>query len=320
MMLFPISPWKFVILAQTDQADPEKLTKPKKRMTVQEAERRAVAQLAHDQAVAEDEEKQNAEREIRLKHTMELNKFKNPVQEAVRVKKELKPMPERPKKSIYDVPKLIPKSEVLQRTVRKKRTEAKAKETNKQPEAALPTSIADLVRRRQKSGCKSEKRAAEVLVNMIFRAPTGILKHAMYRQQTTLHEILLAHGKRPEKYQFTFEGHKISRDVTVKELQNAMPKPGAVQLQWEKVIALKIHIGSDAFEVQMPEATTIMGLLEDLCTNGLVDSLDGLSCQSLEGEDYEPQLTLANLARQIRSGSPISLRVTSGVAWDSDGE
>eukprot|EP00397_Hematodinium_sp_SG-2012_P025260 GEMP01026371.1.p1 GENE.GEMP01026371.1~~GEMP01026371.1.p1 ORF type:complete len:679 (+),score=192.81 GEMP01026371.1:182-2038(+) len=171
---------------------------------------------------------------------------------------------------------------------------------------------------------KDKLKAKSNLVSLLLKAPNGKVKHVMHRAEATIREILQAHGKDPLQYRFLFEGHRVSRDVSVKELKESIPAGkkgnGVLTLCLEKLVRVEIFLGDEVFEEQLPGNMTVADLFEDLRVRGLETDIDNLCCQNKDGVEYGKDLTLSTLdakSGSSKKGKPLKLHVARG-EWDSD--
>lgn len=170
---------------------------------------------------------------------------------------------------------------------------------------------------------EASAKAKSSLVSLVLKAPNGRMKHVMHRSEATIREILQAHGKDPLQYRFLFEGHRVSRDVTVKELKESICSSRGEEpltLCLEKLVRVEIYLGEDIFEEQLPGNMTVADLFEDIQARGLEQDTDTLCCQNKEGVEYARDLILATLDAKYGStkkGKPLKLYIVRG-EWDSD--
>lgn len=165
----------------------------------------------------------------------------------------------------------------------------------------------------------SKKIAATELINLILRAPNGKIKHVVHKSEATIRDVLAAHGKDPLQYRFLFNGHRVSRDVTVQELEKSNKKKGPLTLQLEKLVYVEIYLGDNVFEERLPGSMPITKLFEDLKLRGLEKNITDLVCQNAEGIEFGKELTLDELDVQTGSSknTPLALHIVHG-DWDSD--
>lgn len=166
---------------------------------------------------------------------------------------------------------------------------------------------------------QSKKTAATELINLILRAPNGKIKHVVHKSEATIRDVLAAHGKDPLQYRFLFNGHRVSRDVTVQELEKSNKKKGPLTLQLEKLVYVEIYLGDNVFEERLPGSMPITKLFEDLKLRGLEKNITDLVCQNAEGIEFGKELTLDELDVQTGSSknTPLALHIVHG-DWDSD--
>jgi len=165
----------------------------------------------------------------------------------------------------------------------------------------------------------SSKKSTE-LIALILKAPNGKVKQVVHKAEATIREVLAAHGKDPLQYRFLFNGHRVSRDVSVQELQRTGKKSkGGLTLQLEKLVYVEIYLGDNVFEERLPGSMPITKLFEDLKLRGLEKNITDLVCQNSDGVEFGKELTLDELDQ--RSGysknKPLALHIVHA-DWDSD--
>jgi len=276
----------------------------------EQAEKQALAVLASEQLATEKGEESPSERIQRIKTALAATR---------KAAEALKASGEKPKARVVTklpVKAVKPKTKV---EVRKKKV-VLPKAAEKRPLLA-PESTRNK-KKNKVEGKPLTLAEANKLVSLMFRSSNGTVKRVVHRGETTLAQIFESRGKDPRKYQFVFDGRKVSRKITVKELEDSLPKGsnGTVEIDWDKLIAVRLHVAQDVFEDNLPGQMTIQKLFVDLWERGVKETIEGLNCQNKAGVEFAGDLTLATLDTRYscsQNKKPLKLFITDS-KWDSD--
>lgn len=276
----------------------------------EQAEKQALAVLASEQLATEKGEESPSERIQRIKTALAATR---------KAAEALKASGEKPKAKVatkLPVKAAKPKTKV---DVKKKKV-VLPKAAEKRPLLA-PESTKNK-KKHKVEGKPLTLAEANKLVSLMFRSPNGTVKRVVHRGETTLAQIFESRGKDPRKYQFVFDGRKVSRKITVKELEDNLPKGsnGTVEIDWDKLIAVRLHVAQDVFEDNLPGQMTIQKLFVDLWERGVKETIEGLNCQNKAGVEFAGDLTLATLDTRYacsQNKKPLKLFITDS-KWDSD--